>query len=102
MRRITKYWAIFQTQLSNSFAYAGELATRGLSMLIFMWVFIHLWQATYRSLGQGAIAGLTLRDTLWYLMLTETIVLSKPRLSTTIAQAVRDGSIAYLSSIKTS
>jgi len=96
MRKKTKYWAIFQTQLSNSFAYPGDLASRGLSMLIFMWVFIHLWQATYRSLGQGSIAGLTLRDTLWYLMLTETIVLSKPRLSTTIAQAVRDGSIAYL------
>jgi ABC-2 type transport system permease protein len=46
--------------------------------------------------GQQSIAGLTLRDTLWYLMLAETILLSKPRLAASIAQAVRDGSVAYL------
>ena len=42
------------------------------------------------------IAGLTLRDTLWYLMLAEAIVLSKPRLASQIATVVKDGSIAYL------
>jgi ABC-2 type transport system permease protein len=91
-----KYWAILKTQLINSFAYPGDLAARSVTIVMFMWVFAHLWQATFRSMGQGAIAGLTLRDTLWYLMLAETIVLSKPRLSTTIAEAVRDGSVAYL------
>jgi ABC-2 type transport system permease protein len=93
---IQKYWAIFRTQLLNSFAYPGDLASRSLSIVIFMWVFVHLWRATYRSAGQQSIAGLTLRDTLWYLMLAETVVLSRPRLSTTIAEAVRDGSVAYL------
>jgi ABC-2 type transport system permease protein len=96
MRAVKKYWAILKTQLLNSLAYPGDLASRSLSIVLFMWVFVHLWRATYRSLGQGDIAGLTLRDTLWYLMLAETIVLSKPRLSTAIAEAVRDGSVAYL------
>jgi len=93
---IQKYWAIFRTQLLNSFAYPGDLASRSLSIVIFMWVFVHLWRATYRSAGAQSIAGLTLRDTLWYLMLAETVVLSRPRLSATIAEAVRDGSVAYL------
>ncbi len=91
-----KYWAIFKTQLLNSFAYPGDLISRSLSIVIFMWVFAHLWRATYSSMGQETIAGLTLRETLWYLMLTETILLSKPRLAASIAQAVRDGSVAYL------
>ena len=56
---IQKYWAIFRTQLLNSFAYPGDLASRSLSIVIFMWVFVHLWRATYRSAGQQSIAGLT-------------------------------------------
>ncbi len=91
-----KYWAIFKTQLLNSLAYPGDLASRSLTIVMFMWVFIQLWRATYRATGQEVIAGLTLRETLWYLMLAETIVLSKPRLSSTIAEAVKDGSVAYL------
>jgi ABC-2 type transport system permease protein len=93
---IRKYWAILKTQLINSLAYPGDLFSRSLSIVFFMWVFVHLWRATYRSTGQEAIAGLTLRHTLWYLMLAETIVLSRPRLTATIAEAVWEGSVAYL------
>ncbi len=93
---IQKYWAIFKTQLTNSFAYPADLLSRSLSIVLFMWVFTQLWRTTYRAMGQEVIAGLSLQDTLWYLMLAETIVLSKPRLSTAIATAVKDGSIAYL------
>lgn len=93
---MTKYWAVFKTQLLNNFAYAGDLSSGALLMVLFMWVFAQLWRVTYGAVGVEQIAGLTLRHTLWYLMLAEVIVLSKPRLSQTIAQAVRDGSIAYL------
>jgi ABC-2 type transport system permease protein len=91
-----KYVAIFKTQLLNNLAYSAELAVRSLSILIYLWIFVQLWRTTYAATGQQAIAGLTLADMLWYLMLAETIVLSKPRLSTAIAEAVKDGSIAYL------
>jgi ABC-2 type transport system permease protein len=91
-----KYWAIFRTQVINSFAYPIDLLSRSLAIVLFMWVFIQLWRTTYNTLGQASIAGLSLNETLWYLMLAETIVLSKPRLSQTIAETVKDGSIAYL------
>jgi ABC-2 type transport system permease protein len=91
-----KYLAIFQTQLSNRLAYVGDLITGSLSILIFLWVFIQLWSATYRTMGQDSIGGLTLANTLWYLMMTEAIQLSKPRLCKGISDAVKDGSIAYL------
>ena len=95
-RKILKYWLIFKTQLLNNLAYPGDLFLRSLSIVFFMWVFVHLWRAVYRSSGETAIAGLTLRDTLWYLMLTETLILSKPRLARTIAEMVKDGSVAHL------
>jgi len=95
-RGFLKYWAICKTELTISLAYPGEVAARSLSIVIFLWVFTQLWRATYRAAGQATVAGLTLRETLWYLALAEAIVLSKPRLSTRVAEAVRDGSIAYL------
>ena len=91
-----KYWAIFKIQLQNRMAYAGDLALQSLTIVLFMWIFMQLWKTTYHSTGQAMINGLTLEDTMWYLMMSETIMLSKPRLSRLIAVAVKDGSIAYL------
>jgi ABC-2 type transport system permease protein len=92
---LRKHAAIVRTQLAHGLAYPLDLLSRGLTILIFMWVFLHLWRATFAASGAVVIDGLTLRDTLWYLVLAETIVLSRPRLSTEIATAVRDGSVAY-------
>jgi ABC-2 type transport system permease protein len=91
-----KYWAIFRTQLQNSFAYPLDLLGRSLSILLFMWVFVNLWRVAYGAVGEESIAGLTLRDTLWYLLMAEAVLLSKPDLSRAISEAVKDGSIAYL------
>lgn len=96
MKRYTKYLAIFKTQMVNALAYPVDLFSRSFVMVIFMWIFFQLWRVTYGSTGQEAIAGLTLRDTLWYLMIAETVLLSKPRLGQEIATQVKDGSIAYL------
>jgi ABC-2 type transport system permease protein len=91
-----KYWAIFKIQLQNRMAYAGDLALQSLTIVLFMWIFMQLWKTTYSSAGQAMINGLTLEDTMWYLMMSETIMLSKPRLSRLVAASVKDGSIAYL------
>src|SRR5512138_736462 len=91
-----KYWSIFTIQLLNSLAYPGELIGRSLMIIPFMWIFAQLWRVTFASSGGQAINGLTLADTLWYLMMAETLTLSQPRLGTAIADAVKDGSIAYI------
>lgn len=93
---MSKYWAIFRTQLANNLAYLGDVAMRSVAILLFMWIFAQLWRTTYRAMGVTEMAGLTVRDTLWYLLLAEVIVLSKPNLARSIAQNVRDGSVAYL------
>ena len=92
---MSKYWAIFQTQLLNNLAYVGNLLTGSIAIVIFMFIFAQLWRVAYGSTGSSIIAGLSFHDVLWYLMLAEVIELSKPRLAQAIAQSVRDGSIAY-------
>jgi ABC-2 type transport system permease protein len=93
-----KYWAILKTQLLNRLAYPADLVGHGLTITIYLWVFIFLWRTTYRVVGvsDGTISGMTLNQTVWYLMLAETLMLSKPRLSRLISAAVKDGSVAYL------
>jgi ABC-2 type transport system permease protein len=91
-----KYGSLFTIQLINSLAYPGELIGRSLMIIPFMWIFYQLWQVTFQAAGSSIINGMTLPMTLWYLMLAETIELSRPRLGATISEAVKDGSIAYI------
>ena len=91
-----KYWAIFRTQLVNSLAYPIDLLGRSLLIVLFMWIFMNLWRVTYGATGTRSIAGLTLADTMWYLMMAEAVMLSKRDLSETMSEQVKDGSVAYL------
>ena len=95
MKSFAKYWFIFKTQIVNSLAYPAELIGRSLVILPFMWIFYQLWRVTFASSGTEIINGLSLQNTLWYLMMAETIELSRPRLGNEISEAVKDGSIAY-------
>lgn len=95
-RRFLKYWAIFRTQVVHVLAYPADLIARALTAVMFAWVFFHLWRAAYGSTGQGTLSGLTLHDTLWYLVVAEAIVLSRPRTAVGIAESVKSGEIAYL------
>jgi ABC-2 type transport system permease protein len=96
IKQLAKYGSIFSIQLVNSLAYPAELVGRSLVIIPFMWIFAQLWRVTFAAAGSNEINGLTLVDTLWYLMLAETIELSRPRMGNTIADAVKDGSIAYI------
>ncbi|MEZ4636836.1 MAG: hypothetical protein R2856_18090 [Caldilineaceae bacterium] len=77
-------------------AYPLDLLGRTISILLFLWIFVNLWRVTYSAAGEDVIAGLSLRDTLWYLMMAEAVILSKTDLSRIISEAVKDGGIAYL------
>jgi len=96
MKSVSKYLAIFQATLVNSLAYPGELAGRSLMILPFMWIFFQLWKVTFAASGTETVNGLSLHDTLWYLMMAETIELSRPRIARAVSESIKDGSIAYL------
>jgi len=94
-RSISKYAAITRINLQNNLAYVGELAYRSIFMVVILYVFIQLWRTTFGVVGSDRIAGLSLSDTIWYLVMTETVMLSKIRFAGKIAEEVRDGSLAY-------
>jgi ABC-2 type transport system permease protein len=96
MKTFRKYWAIFQITLLNSLAYPGELIGRSLMIIPFMWIYFQLWNVTFKASGTNMINGMTLYTTMWYLMMAETIELSRPALARTISDNVKDGSIAYI------
>ena len=96
MKSFSKYWSIFQITLANSLAYPGELVGRSLMIIPFMWVFHQLWKITFSAAGTDVMNGLTLSNTLWYLMLAETVELGRPPLARTMSENVKDGSIAYI------
>jgi ABC-2 type transport system permease protein len=91
-----KYLAIFKINLLNSLAYPAEIVTRSSMILVFMVVFYQLWHVTYAASGLQVLNGLTLQNTMWYLLMAETIELGRPRMARVISQQVKDGSIAYL------
>ncbi len=91
-----KYIAVFKINLLNNLAYPAELVTRSAMILLFMWIFFQLWRITFAAAGSDIINGLSLRDTMWYLLLAETLELGRPRLARVISEQVKDGSIAYL------
>jgi ABC-2 type transport system permease protein len=89
-----KYVAISRIQLCASLVYPLDAAGRAISIVLFLVVFLHLWRATYQGAGRPA-GGLSLRDVVWYLAIAEVVMLSQPRTAALLAQAVKDGSIAY-------
>ena len=93
--QLTKYLAIFELTLRNQFAYAGEMALRTSFLVIILFVFLQLWQATFAAEGTSTIAGFTVAQMIWYLAITEAITTSRGRVSATIDGEVRSGEIAY-------
>jgi len=95
LKSLSKYSAITRINLLNNLAYFGELAYRSIFMVVILYVFVQLWTATFGAVGSDRIAGLSLPNTIWYLVMTETVMLSKIRVAGKIAEEVRDGSLAY-------
>ena len=71
------------------------MVARSVQMILFMGVFMALWTTAYGVSGRTQLEGFSLPDMVWYLAMTETIVLSSSRIFFEIAEAVRAGDLAY-------
>jgi ABC-2 type transport system permease protein len=90
-----KYSAIARINVQNSLAYAWDALGQGVFVVLFIFIFSQLWRATFNAQHATVIGGLTLVQTLWYFVWAELIELSKLRVSFTIQEEVKDGSLAY-------
>jgi ABC-2 type transport system permease protein len=92
---IAKYLAIGRTGFATAVAYRGEYLLRSVMLLLILYVFTVLWRTVYRAGGHEMVEGFTLRDMIWYLVITESIVFSRPRLAGRIDTEVKAGTLAY-------
>jgi ABC-2 type transport system permease protein len=94
MKLLRKYLAVVEITVRSRMAYLGEQLLSGFSVLIFMVVFVALWRTTFAVQGAERVDGYTLPQMIWYLVATEAIVLSLPRIHATIEGEVKGGDLA--------
>lgn len=91
---ISKYAWIGYTAARSELAYAGANVSRIIFLTTVLYVFMRLWSVVYAGLGTERLGGLTQAQMLWYLVATESILMSMPRLWYEIDQEVRTGGLA--------
>lgn len=89
-----KYGWVSLISARSNLAYLNEAASRVFFLGIILFVFLRLWQVAYNETGSTSLAGLTLSEMLWYLMIAESIILSGPRVAQIVDEDVRTGALA--------
>jgi ABC-2 type transport system permease protein len=67
----------------------------GLMIAIFMFIFVSLWRTVFTIAGESEIEGFRFSQVIWYLAMTETVILSGSRIFDEISAAVKSGDLAY-------
>jgi len=91
---ITKYTWIGYTAARSNLAYVGEVISRAAFMAVILYIFMRLWTVVYAEAGASRLGGFTIQQMIWYLVLTESIMLSSPRVSMEIDEDVRTGRLS--------
>ena len=90
-----KYFAVLWIDVRQQIAYRGELLMRGAMIAMFLLIFVALWTTVYDIGGQGGMGGFRWAQMIWYLAMTETVILSGSRVFVEISDAVKSGDLAY-------
>lgn len=93
--KLGKYLAVGRMGFATAVAYRGEYLMRSVMLVLILYVFTVLWRTVFGASGASRIEGFTLRDMIWYLVITESIVFSRPRLAGRIDTEVKSGTLAY-------
>lgn len=91
---ISKYTWIAYTAAKSNVAYISEVGSRVIFLGVILYIFLKLWQVTFRETGATNLGGLTLPQMMWYLAVTESIMLSTPLVSQAVDRDVRTGQLA--------
>jgi viologen exporter family transport system permease protein len=90
-----KYLAVARLRLMGALMYDRDVLVRSGFMVVALVVFVQLWTTTYTATGTIQVQGFSLKDLVWYLVITEVVALSTPRVAQTIDIEVRSGDVAY-------
>jgi ABC-2 type transport system permease protein len=91
-----KYLAILYINFRQQLSYKSELLIRGILISMFMLIFVALWTAIYSANKATDMWGFRWSQVMWYLVITEAIVLSNSRIFIEISATIKSGELAYL------
>jgi len=91
---MSKYFYIALTSIRSRLAYLGEIGSKTIFLFVVLYIFLCLWKVTYAETNQTSLGGLSLKQMLWYLVVTESIIMSLPTIATLVDQDVRTGALA--------
>jgi ABC-2 type transport system permease protein len=90
-----KYVFIGKITLRNQLAYVVDFFIRSLFLLLILYIFLQLWQTTFHGEGTETIAGFSFKQIMWYLVITEAMILACPSLCSRIEEEVKSGDIVF-------
>jgi ABC-2 type transport system permease protein len=91
----SKYFEIAKVNFLTTFAYSSETAANIVFLFAVIFVFVNLWGAIFRATGSIVIEGYTATTIIWYLLVTESVLLSTPNIAKDVDIDVKTGEIAY-------
>lgn len=89
-----KYAEVASITMRSAWAYVWNQLISSFFLVVIIFVFVQLWKVTYASQGQAVIDGFRLEEMIWYLVASEAIILSLPRVHAVLEQEVKDGDLA--------
>ena len=92
---MTKYLAFAKIGLAEARAEPGELYARVAFLVVILGIFSALWQAVGASASGVGVAAGDRATMVWYLAMTEWVLMSAPLLHFDIEADVRRGDVAY-------
>jgi ABC-2 type transport system permease protein len=95
VRALRRYTAVFWISFRNQWAYVLETLIRSIFLVVIMYVFSNLWMTTYSAVRHSTLSGYTVSSVVWYLAVTEAIIMGSPRLVTRLSEEIKQGDVAY-------
>ncbi|MFZ5816236.1 MAG: ABC transporter permease [Bacillota bacterium] len=92
-RSLLKYVEVASITMRSAWAYLWNQLIANIFLIVVIFVFVQLWKVTYATQGEE-INGFRLAEMIWYLVATEAIVLSLPRIHQVLEQEVKGGDLA--------
>lgn len=95
MTEALKLYEVARITLRSRWRYLWDLLGSTLFLGVVLFVFVRLWTVTYSASGKtGTIAGFSLAQMIWYLVATETIIMSMTPIHRAIEREIKDGDVA--------
>lgn len=94
MKHIKKYYLIAKTSLQNNLAYSASFVISSMFYVLIIFTFFLLWRTIYS--GGNTISGYTLKQIIWYCIITEMILGPNSKFFNQINEDIKSGNIAYL------